>query len=70
MPLTNARADARVAKAVGYMNTFLGVTVPDAMKLAFSKEEKAWMDKTNVDSPPDQEADDHIDNYPYHISSR
>ena len=45
MPLTNARADARVATAVGYMNTFFGVTVPDAMKLAFSKEEKAWLDK-------------------------
>ena len=41
MPLTNARDDARVAKAVRYMNTFPGMTVPDAMKLAdFLKEEQ------------------------------
>ena len=41
MPLTNARDDALVAKAVRYMNTFPGMTVPDAMKLAdFSKEER------------------------------
>ena len=40
MPLTNTRDDARVAKAVRYMNTFPSMTVPDAMKLAFSKEEQ------------------------------
>jgi hypothetical protein len=41
MPLTNARDDARVAKAVGYIHRFPGMTVPDAMKLAdFSKEEQ------------------------------
>ena len=34
MPLTNARDDARVAKAVGYNHRFPGMTVPDAMKLA------------------------------------
>ena len=41
LPLTNARDDARVAKAVGYIHRFPGMTVPDAMKLAdFSKEEQ------------------------------
>ena len=41
MPLTNARDDTRVAKAVGYIHCFPGMTVPDAMKLAdFSKEEQ------------------------------
>jgi hypothetical protein len=34
MRLTNAREENRVPKAVGYMNTFPGMTVPDAMKLA------------------------------------
>ena len=34
MPLTNARADARVQKAVGYMKSIPGLTVPQAMKLA------------------------------------
>ena len=41
MPLTNASTDARVPKAIGYMNTFPGMTVPDAMKLAdFTKDEQ------------------------------
>ena len=40
MPLTNASTDARVPKAVGYMNTFPGMTVPDDMKLAdFTEDE-------------------------------
>ena len=41
MPLTNARDDACVAKAVGCIHCWEGMTVPDAMKLAdFSKEEQ------------------------------
>jgi len=43
MPLTNARDDARVAKTVGSIHRFPGMTVPDVMKLAdFSKEEQHY----------------------------
>ena len=34
MPLTSASTDARVPKAIGYLKSFPGMTVPDAMKLA------------------------------------
>ena len=46
MPRTNAREDIRVQKAVGFLERFPNMTVPEAMKLAdFAPQEiacKAW----------------------------
>ena len=47
MPLTNASTDARVPKAVGYLNTFPGMTVPMTWNLLISRKmsEKAQLSK-------------------------
>ena len=71
MPRTNARDDIWVEKAVGFLERFPNMTVPEAMKLAdFAPQEiacKAWrmwiyrrwnkLDQTNVTfaTPPPQQ---------------